>query len=57
MLIDLRDASAPTELDTGVCIAGAGAAGDGGYGLVLRGVTPGQGEGETRGRRVRKLKS
>ncbi len=27
MLIDLRDASAPTELDTGVCIAGAGAAG------------------------------
>ena len=27
MLIDLRDASAPTELDTDVCIAGAGAAG------------------------------
>jgi choline dehydrogenase-like flavoprotein len=27
MLIDLRDASIPTELDTDVCIAGAGAAG------------------------------
>ena len=27
MLIDLRDASVPTELDTDVCIAGAGAAG------------------------------
>ena len=27
MLIDLRDASVPTKLDTDVCIAGAGAAG------------------------------